>query len=119
MLLKDYYNEDDEIGKTETYENDVLKSMKIGSLFQIMFYNLHSGNKQTPLHVINVLKIYERCKSREFITSFNRSRLCISYASMRKDLDNFAKFAIANLSEFGLLANSESLFTKCIYNICI
>ena len=29
MLLKDYYNEDNEIGKTETYENDVLKSIKI------------------------------------------------------------------------------------------
>ena len=39
MLLKGYYNEDDEIDKTETDENDVLKSMKIGALFQIMFYN--------------------------------------------------------------------------------
>ena len=46
MLLKDYYNEDDEIGKTETYENDVLKSMKIGSLFQIMFYNLQFAQWQ-------------------------------------------------------------------------
>ena len=53
MLLKDYCNEDDEIGKTETDENDVLKSMKIGSLFQIMFYNLRNGIKGTPLHVIS------------------------------------------------------------------
>ena len=45
MLLKDYYNEDDEIGKMEIDENDVLKSMKIGSLFQVMFYNFHNGNK--------------------------------------------------------------------------
>ena len=45
MLLKDYYNEDDEIDKTETYENDILKSMKIEPLFQIMFYNFHNGNK--------------------------------------------------------------------------
>ena len=44
-LLKDYYNEDDEIDKTQIDENDSLKSMKIGSPFQIMFYNLHSGNK--------------------------------------------------------------------------
>ena len=82
MLLKYYYNEDDEIDKTETYENDVLKSMKIGSLFQIMFYNLHNGNKRTPLDVMNVVEIYQQCKSRELITSFNRSGLCISYASM-------------------------------------
>ena len=45
MLLKDYYNEDDEIGKTETYENNVLKLMKIRPLFQIMFNNFHNGNK--------------------------------------------------------------------------
>ena len=82
MLLKYYYNEDDEIDKTETYENDVLKSMKIGSLFQIIFYNLHNGNKRTPLDVMNVVEIYQQCKSRELITSFNRSGLCISYASM-------------------------------------
>ena len=84
-----------------------------------MFYNLHNGNKQTPLHVMNLVEIYERCKSREFITSFNGSGLCISYVSMKKHHNDLAKFAITNLSEFGLLTNSESLFTKSIYNICI
>ena len=82
MLLKDCYNEHDEIDKTKTDENDVLKSMKIGSLFQIMFYNLHSGNKRTPLHVMKVVEINERCKSTELITSFNRRGFCISYATM-------------------------------------
>ena len=67
MLLKDYHNEEDEICKTETYENNVLKSMKIGPLCQIMFYNFHNGNKQTPLYVINLV-----------ITSRNGSALCIS-----------------------------------------
>ena len=56
-LLKDYYNEDDEIDKTQIDEKDSLKSMKIGSLFQIMFYNLRSGNKRTPLHVMNAVEI--------------------------------------------------------------
>ena len=82
MCLKDYYREDDEIGKTETYQNDVLKSIKIGPLFQIMFYNFHNGNKKTPLHVVNLVEIYGQCKSREFITSLKGSGLCISYASM-------------------------------------
>ena len=57
MLLKNYYNEDDEIDKTETGENNVLKSMKIRSLFHIMFYNLRNGNKRTPLDVINAVEI--------------------------------------------------------------
>ena len=107
MLLKDYYNDDDEIGKTETYENDVLKSMKIRPLFQIMFYNFHNGNKQTPLHVINLVEIYDRCKSREFITSLNGSGLYISYASMKKRRNRLAKFAVANSSRFGLLSPSH------------
>ena len=102
MLLKDYYNEHDEIDKTEADENNVLKSMKIGSMFQIMFYNLHSGNKRTPLHVMKVVEINERCKSRELITSFNRRGFCISYASMKKHRNDLAKFAIANSSEFDL-----------------
>ena len=67
MLLKDYYNEHDEIDKTETDENHVIKSMRIGSLFQIMFYNLHNGNKRTPLRVMNAVEINERSKSRELI----------------------------------------------------
>ena len=107
MLLKDYYNEDDEIGKTETYENDVLKSMKIRPLFQIIFYNFHNDDKQTPLHVINLVEICERCKSREFITSLNGSGLCISYASMKKHRNGLAKFAISNSSAFGLLSPSH------------
>ena len=102
MLLKDYYNEHDEIDKTETDENHVIKSMRIGSLFQIMFYNLHNGNKRTPLRVMNAVEINERSKSRELIISFNRKGLWISYASMKRHCNNLAKFAIANSSEFGL-----------------
>ena len=116
MLLKDYYNEDDEIGKTEIDENDVLKSMKIGSLFRVMFYNLHNGNKRTPLHTINAVEIYERCKNREFITSFNRSG---SYVSMKKHRNDLAKFAITNSSEFGLPIPSHfspSTFTISAFN---
>ena len=119
MLLKDYYNEDDEIGKTKTHENDVLKPIKIRPLFQIMFYNFHNGNKQTPLHVIHLVEIYERCKSREFITSLNGSGLCISYASMNKHRNHLAKFAIANSSGFGLLSLSHfspSAFTMSAFD---
>ena len=92
-----YYNEDDEIGKTETYENNVLKLMKIPQLFQIMFYNFHNGNKQTPLHVINLVETYEQCKSRDFITSLNQSGLWIT---------NSSGFGLLSLSHF-----SSSAFT--------
>ena len=67
-----------------------------------MFYYLHYDNKRTPLDVINAVEIYKRCKSRERITYFNRSGLCISYARMKKYCNGLAKFSIANSSEFGL-----------------
>ena len=56
---------------------------------------------------MNAVEKYERCKSREFITSFNRSGLCISYANMKKHGNDLAKFAIANSSEFGLPISSH------------
>ena len=76
--------------------------MKIGSLFQIMFYNLHNGYKRTPRHIMNSVEIYERCKSKELITSFNISGLCISYTSMKNHRSDLAKFAVAQSSENGL-----------------
>ena len=68
--------------------------MKIGSLFQILYYNLHNGRKTTPFHLMNSVEIYEKCKSRELITSFNKSGLCVSYASMKKHRNNLAKRAV-------------------------
>ena len=41
------------LDNTETDKYDVLKSVKIGSLFQIMFDNLHNGNKRTLLKRTN------------------------------------------------------------------
>ena len=52
------------IGKIEIDENDVLKLIKIGSLLQTMCYNLHNGNKQTRLHLMNAVEIYEWYNSR-------------------------------------------------------
>ena len=49
------------------------------SIFQILYYNIHRGKKNTPLHIMNAAEIYEKCKSRELITSFNRCGVCVSY----------------------------------------
>ena len=58
---------------------------------------------------MNAVEIYQRCKSRECITSFNRRGLCMSYASIKKHRSDLAKFAIANSSEFGLPIPSHFL----------
>ena len=60
----------------------LLKSTK--SIVQILYYNIHSGRKLIFFYVMNSVQIYERCCSKELITSFNRSGLCISYQSMKQ-----------------------------------
>ena len=40
---------------------------------------------------MNAVEIYERCKSKELITSFNRSGLCISYKSMKRHREDLEK----------------------------
>ena len=46
------------------------------------------------MHMMNA--IYEKCKSRELITAFNRAGLCVSYKEIQKHRNNFAKLAILN-----------------------
>ena len=47
---------------------------------------------------MNAVQIYEKCKSKELMTSFNRSGMCISYASMKNHRRDLAKLAAANSS---------------------
>ena len=47
-------------------------AVKVKSLYQMVYYILHNGKKKTPLHVMMEHHIYEKCKSREVITSLNR-----------------------------------------------
>ena len=75
-------------------KNRHLKSIKIKSMVQILYYNIHSGRKLKAFHVMNSVQIYEACRSKELITSFNRSGLCISYQSMKQHRQNLARLAV-------------------------
>ena len=59
-----------------------------------MFYNVNDGRKRAPLHTMNSHAFYEKCRSRELLTSFNRIGLCISYKQVREDRTSLAKYAI-------------------------
>ena len=53
--------------------------LKIKSLFQLIYYNIHNGKKKTALHIMNSSAIYEKYKSGELLTSFKRLGLCTNY----------------------------------------
>ena len=86
----------------KTNDFDIQKSMKSGSLFQILYYNLHNGRKTNAFHLMNSVEIYDKCKSRELITSFNKSGLCVSDASMKKHRNNLAKLAVLQGTNTGV-----------------
>ena len=71
---------------------------KSDTLFQIIYYIFHNGQKKTPIHVCTAQVIHETCKSKTLITSLNHIGLCISYDSLQRMNYFFAARAVS-LSE--------------------
>ena len=51
---------------------------------------------------MNSSAIYEKCKSRELLTSFNRLGLCTSYQETTLHRNNLAKLAISRSNDTGI-----------------
>ena len=82
LLAETVTNCDDSTEKESEVNDNVAEDRKIAklkALYQIMYYNVHNGRHRTPLHLMVAHNIYDRCKSRELITSLNRTGVCISY----------------------------------------
>ena len=95
-------NDDIDIQYDKTNRPQKLQTVKIMSLFQIMCNNLHRGRMKTPLHVMNAHTIYEKCKSQELITSFNRTGICVSYKQLKNDRTDLAKYAVIASGNHGI-----------------
>ena len=72
---------------------------KIKSVIQIIFYVLNQGKQKTHFHIMNANAIYEKCKRRELITSFNLVGISVSYKGIRQHRSNLAKLAILKSNE--------------------
>ena len=57
------------------------------SLFQTLYYSVHSGKKKAPLQVMLAHSVYDKCKSKELMTSLNRLGSCISNSEYRRCKD--------------------------------
>ena len=85
-----------------TKQSQILHTAKIMSLYQVMCYNIHHGRMKTPLHVMNAHAIYEKCRSRQLLTSFNRTGLCVSYKQIKKYRTDLAKYAVLQSEKHGV-----------------
>ena len=82
-----------------------------------MYYDLHSSYKKTPLHRKNACEIYEKCKSKELITSFNQSDLCISYHSMKRHRTDLAKYVIKQTNDTEITVPLPSHFSASSFTL--
>ena len=95
-FLDDYPNEsstdnDDHIDQKLDAPKKMLKAQ---SLFQVMHYMVNNGKRKPPLPVKISHTIYNKCKSREIITSLNNLGLAISYNELRKCRNNLGTNAL-------------------------
>lgn len=102
--------EEDENDQHETENAIARMHFKVSlfhSIFQILYYQVHKGKKNTPLHILNEAEIYDKCKSKEVITSFNRYGGSVSYNSMKGHREALAKYAVHRSEHSGILLHSH------------
>ena len=99
------YDEDDNTNEGDN-ERDCMSERvrvtKMKSLYQMMFYNVHNGRKKTPLHLMAAHNVYDKCKSRELITTLNRIGVCVSYNEIQRSRKNLAHFAFKEGEKYGV-----------------
>ena len=66
------FDEDEEDYHENSNDQHKRLNLKMKAIFQILFYQVVRGRKNTPLHILNAHAVYEHCRSRELITAFNR-----------------------------------------------
>ncbi|KAG8177891.1 hypothetical protein JTE90_001722 [Oedothorax gibbosus] len=74
--------------------HDKKMSVSAKVIFQILYYSIHSGLKQTPLHLMVGHTIYDKCKSRELITCMDRALISVSYNEVLRKRQQLAAYVI-------------------------
>ena len=78
----DHYNikDDDELDFAKR------KVMKIKSLYQILYYNLHDEKKKRPFHLFTAHSVYKRHKSRQVLIPLNKLRVSVGYEVQKSEM---------------------------------
>ena len=70
------------------------KAVQLFCLFQIMYYELQHGQKKTSLHLMTEHTIYDKCKSKELISSMNKIGVSASYQDVIRSRNLLSSYAI-------------------------
>ena len=66
---------------------------------------------------MNACEVYQKCKSKELITLFNQSGLCISYHSMKRHRTDLAKYVIKQTNDTEITVPLESHFSASSFTL--
>lgn len=80
----------------ETPHDSSIKSIRIKSLFQIMYYVKKGGRVDTPLHILLGIFVYTYTKSKSTLSVLNRLGLTVSYDEILRIRARLATFIIEN-----------------------
>ena len=61
----------------------------------MLSYRMHGGEKKPPLHVMVGQAVYERTRSRELLTSFNRIGVSTSYKEVRESRNLLQSYTVS------------------------
>jgi len=81
-------DDDDDAGASLT------KCRQVQALTQTLFHIVHRGRKRTPMHMMNSQAIYDTCKSKTLIKSFNRFGFCCSYDELLRHHNDMATYVV-------------------------
>lgn len=109
-------DDEDNDGSDDTFNGTASKvkqhAMQLSCLFQIIYYKLHNGSKKTPLHMMTGHSIYDRCKSKELITSMNRVGVSISYSEVLRARNLLAAYTVESCKDSNGLTPIPSHFNS-------
>lgn len=91
---KDIEKDDEDDTDCDDKATQKQNSVQLHSLFQIIYYEMFHGQRKTPLHMMTAHSIYDKCKSKELITSFNRLGLSTSYTDLARSRNLLSSYAI-------------------------
>ena len=91
---------DSEYDPDEHIEHAIQKQhTQLNSLFQIMYYQMFSGSRKTPLTTAFCQYQYGKSRSREILSATNRMGVSPSYNEVRRGRRLLASYAVANSGE--------------------
>ena len=100
----DSTEEESEVNESVTKDR---KITKLKALYQIMYNNIQNGRRRTPLHLMAAHNIYDEGKSRELITSLNRTGVCISYNKTQRERKRLAHYTFKQGEDWGVPVSSH------------